>query len=751
MARPRADTGYEREVLPVEDDDEQQQSPPNKSVKKRKVVRFDEAGLEEQQKQRKSEKADQAEGLAISRRSAKEDILARTMFDMVCPVALQGVESPYKVLFATQRQSQIIGGNVDALQKLASDFCEQTPKVVINLLTSPCPSYGRLQDKGLRELEQIQHRLDVFMRHVLLPIAEESSALVLCDAVAGNCMLADSFIRAEKLRHGAWSKKKPFTLLGFTTMRDLNQVSEKAHWRLLMEGCEHWTKAFGKYTKKYDMDMRICSVSTAKDIQPAISSVIIVGGLETDSPVRGAAAASLKTALVSYLGSHLPSIAVKTGVSEHSSLQQEAESGLQVAVDALQNQTPVVFLDLIRVISPQQTVDSTDDKSLHVQHTPHDTTSATQRATQHQTAGTPADEQAHADEMGNKAEDLHAIGSTDNNESNHTQATTYTAQRELGHQSTRNRLSELIAVTPAVKEAPADERDYALENQLMAGVRKVHPGNLFDTCAISHIRWRYQRFFQQQLQQSQHAGRALWEAIEREQERSRKRRDELGAARGLTVLHRVFEKQAQKLKLEMPKQKAKRSAMVWRKRKPKASAPAPKASQHQPLQTAQDGRSDEVPEQGKANVQEQENDKTIKYAFVTRAVELVLSEKLVPINIWEADERLTADIYGALTRDRLPRQHNLEALCLLRDACTEHDAAFSGNLLWQIEQALVLMPIIVRSCYDNIQRYRTNFGIGGALDLNYEYAPFHALHLSNRVACLCQPHSAMAQITLCGC
>ena len=85
---------------------------------------------------------------------------------------------------------------------------------------------------------------------------------------------------------------------------------------------------------------------------------IIAGGFESCGNSR-AAAATLKTALVSHLGASIPSIAFKTGMSELSYLKQATESGLETAVNAIQQETSVVFLDLFRKdrVRPQSTVD----------------------------------------------------------------------------------------------------------------------------------------------------------------------------------------------------------------------------------------------------------------------------------------------------------------------------------------------------------------------------------------------------------
>ena len=142
--------------------------------------------------------------------------MAKTMFDMIYTVTLHNPGVSYRVLFATERQAQIIGNNPDTLQKLAKEFRTEVPKVVINLLTS----LGTAHLRTLPAEVDVEHRLDMFMRHVLLPIAEQTNALVLCDAVQDRCILADSFVRMCRVRQGAWEKKMPFTLLGFTTMKN---------------------------------------------------------------------------------------------------------------------------------------------------------------------------------------------------------------------------------------------------------------------------------------------------------------------------------------------------------------------------------------------------------------------------------------------------------------------------------------------------------------------------------------------------
>ena len=204
------------------------------------------------------------------------------MFDMVSTVTLDNPGLSYRVLFATERQAQIIGNNPDTLEKLAAQFrTEETakPKVVINLLTSLGTSQLREKRKQHPD-EDEQHRLDMFMRHVLLPIAEQTNALVLCDAVADRCILADSFVRMCRVRHAAWNKKMPFTVVGVTTMNELDKRSgERCFWRELMGKCKGaWEDEWKKYYKNRQLNIDK-SIPTGTggvgDIQPLLPNLLL--------------------------------------------------------------------------------------------------------------------------------------------------------------------------------------------------------------------------------------------------------------------------------------------------------------------------------------------------------------------------------------------------------------------------------------------------------------------------------------------
>ncbi|CAE7782552.1 PUB2 [Symbiodinium sp. CCMP2592] len=507
--------------------------------------------------------------------------MAKTMFDMVSTVTLENPGVSYRVLFATERQAQIIGNNPDTLEKLAEQFRIEEgaqPKVVINLLTSLGTS--QLREKHKKDPnEDVEHRLDMFMRHVLLPIAEQTNALVLCDAIADRCLLADSFVRMCRVRHAAWKKKMPFTLLGFTTMNELDKRSKGRFWRELMEKCkgsweEEWTRYNKNRTKDLDKSIHTGTVGVG-DIQPLVSNLIIAGGFESSSNSR-AAAATLKTALVSHLGATIPSVAFKTGMSDLSYLKQTTESGLETAVNAIQQQTSVVFLDLF-----------------------------------HRNKLQLEDLQIHRQDFANAGED----------------------------------------------------RDDAYLRRVEAGMLKRHTTqenakktSFFDACAIAKLHSRYKKLIGESKKPQRKY--ALWQAMCLE-ERNRETRDIDGVRQARSVLYKVFQEQTKEMGVVF--------AAGWQNSIIKPAAVLKDDEDHG-AEAETDGASDD-------KLLKDEHEESTTYAFVARSTELVTSDFFTSLNIWRCQSTLERNIYGILTRSRLPPQHNLEALRLMRDAWTEYDVA----------------------------------------------------------------------------
>ena len=51
---------------------------------------------------------------------------------------------------------------------------------------------------------------------MILPLAAETNAVVLCEAIPDYCMLTEAFFRVMDCCRARWGGQLPFTLMGFT-------------------------------------------------------------------------------------------------------------------------------------------------------------------------------------------------------------------------------------------------------------------------------------------------------------------------------------------------------------------------------------------------------------------------------------------------------------------------------------------------------------------------------------------------------
>ena len=89
-----------------------------------------------------------------------------------------------------------------------------------------------------------EKKLDSFMSQVLVPIAAENNAVVVCDCLKGGCFLSASFHRVMALQAGKWVGKPPITVLSFSC--DLHSLYRNGDlitsWRALKNKSKHWRK-----------------------------------------------------------------------------------------------------------------------------------------------------------------------------------------------------------------------------------------------------------------------------------------------------------------------------------------------------------------------------------------------------------------------------------------------------------------------------------------------------------------------------
>ena len=161
----------------------------------------------------------------------------------------------HKLLLLTNKQASIIASRPESLQTLLNALEVPKPSLVINLLTSPGftesltknlkkwkggkdgQNTGAVHGRGpfaskADEDEAIQ-QLETFMTDVLIPLAERTNAVVMCNAHPQDCILARTLLRAVSVRRARWRGNPPFSILSISADA-LSQLylnkHEDAYW-----------------------------------------------------------------------------------------------------------------------------------------------------------------------------------------------------------------------------------------------------------------------------------------------------------------------------------------------------------------------------------------------------------------------------------------------------------------------------------------------------------------------------------------
>ena len=185
---------------------------------------------------------------------------AKTMFEIV-----EG-QGPIKVLFLTNPQAEFIGSSTRALRKMLQAFEIPPLKLVINLMTSvglrkhlnlypeddttfkdgmvPDIFHNRPPFATPKEERQVQIALEAFMSDVVLPLAVSNQAVILADAIDGECALATALSRAYQMHKARWGRTPPFTILSITAKVPMLyfKTEESCFWPSVRQKSKEWTK-----------------------------------------------------------------------------------------------------------------------------------------------------------------------------------------------------------------------------------------------------------------------------------------------------------------------------------------------------------------------------------------------------------------------------------------------------------------------------------------------------------------------------
>ena len=296
----------------------------------------------------------------------------------------------------TNAQAETIASSSDNVQLMLKALDVRKPSLVIELLssggfrdyTTQIPSAYMDRAKHLlgvvhnlppflsdEEEREAESKIDLMMAEVIIPLAAENHAVVLCDPCSGaNCVLSASFLRMYSAMKAKWSGPPPFTVICVTTfMGEFYQnLDENAHWRTVRQESKTWRQrdakleeifGFEHYLKEKGPGFNAADSQMYFDLDPRASCIIMADNIDPKLNTGNAKPiTSLGRELVRYLSNSFPSIVIKTGFSGTPSYGAEDMTGLAIVSARAQAGTPVLGLD-VRNRLPLSFAPGTDPKA----------------------------------------------------------------------------------------------------------------------------------------------------------------------------------------------------------------------------------------------------------------------------------------------------------------------------------------------------------------------------------------------------
>eukprot|EP00966_Prymnesium_polylepis_P330375 7386031-Prymnesium_polylepis.2 len=187
------------------------------------------------------------------------------------------------------------------------------------------------------------------MADVLIPLAAQTHAVVLCNGGVGECILSDSFTRMYSVQRAKWGGSSPFTVLSMVNgITDLYaNPDEGAHWREVRKASRTWRQRDAKLTEVFKPVEDTAMSYRKLDLDPNATCIIITDNVHPKKEGFDVSPyAALMAALVRHLSNTIPSIAIRTGGSRRGVLGGAAPDQLNMVAQRAQSGTPVLCLDV---------------------------------------------------------------------------------------------------------------------------------------------------------------------------------------------------------------------------------------------------------------------------------------------------------------------------------------------------------------------------------------------------------------------
>jgi hypothetical protein len=281
------------------------------------------------------------------------------------------------LLFLTNSQAELISGSSASLQKMLDALEIPRPKLVINLLVSQGSTdyvtneiLGELADLAKADAGLMPHRgpfagpdeerqmiemLDHFMETVILPLAAQTNAFILCNACQSTCMLSSSLTRMLSVHRSTWGREPPFTILSSTaSVANLYRNPDEASvWRGVRQASRAWRQRDRKILELVHAKFGH-RVYTDKDIHtdldPFAMIYLVVDTIHSKRERLGDKKPfnRLMNELLRYLAETLPCLTINTGHSDKPGLDKATQhaSSLGVAMETMLSGSPLLFLDM---------------------------------------------------------------------------------------------------------------------------------------------------------------------------------------------------------------------------------------------------------------------------------------------------------------------------------------------------------------------------------------------------------------------
>ena len=311
-------------------------------------------------------------------------------YKMVEEIVAEHDNGPLNLLYMTNKQAMEVSKNEQSMNLMIDALCGKRKKKY-SLIIDLVHSWGFKESTKLMERETflneyskfcagIGHdtapftdfndelkthgQLEHFMQTIIIPLAEQTSAIVICNAVSNDCVLSDTFTKMVELKLSKWSGNPPFTVLAALGSVDVLYKNPNSDliWKKIMNLSQHWKKRHETVLNDYFEDQKKKNDEGSNlynryhDLNWRTRNILIIEGFNISTHKKigqrsKAPFSNLMTTLMRVIGNKVPSLAIKTGATVRVRTDNKTPRGidtmsLQMLTERANAGTKVLCLDI---------------------------------------------------------------------------------------------------------------------------------------------------------------------------------------------------------------------------------------------------------------------------------------------------------------------------------------------------------------------------------------------------------------------